>query len=81
LARLYETRRGEVDSLFGRPIAKYSHNFVHENVSYTVFCFEEKAEADQRRLALVGGAIRQARYRREQLVDVLVERPSSEVED
>lgn len=52
--KLYEARAQDIENFFGRPLAKYSHNFVHERRSYTVFMFAKLDEAESFRRAFNG---------------------------
>jgi hypothetical protein len=46
-ARLCEARTEEVDKFLGRALAKYNRYSTHDHESYAVFCFKEKADADE----------------------------------
>lgn len=50
----YEALMDEVDSFFGRPLAKHSHYFQYEGETYAVFSFKEKPDAEKFMTAFEG---------------------------
>lgn len=52
--KTYEARQSEVDDFLGRPIWKLSSNLIHEQNSYVIFSFREKADADSFMAAFAG---------------------------